>query len=220
MSEKVMQKIANGREYRDMVLTVSDSNEEEMIVEGYATTYDEPYELYRFDENTTVMEQVSRDAFVGTDMSDVIFQYNHEGRVFARISNGTLELTSDEHGLKTVANLGGTNEGRNLYQEIKGGYTNKMSFGFTVEEDDIEVMEESENNVVYLRTIRKIGKLYDVSAVSIPANNYTEISARNRVDGEIEAIQTERLNLAKQKLENEKARQKLALRIKMMKGVK
>lgn len=220
MSEKVMQKIANGREYRDMILTVSDSNEEEMIVEGYATTYDEPYELYRFDENTTVMEQVSRDAFVGTDMSDVIFQYNHEGRVFARISNGTLELTSDEHGLKTVANLGGTNEGRNLYQEIKGGYTNKMSFGFTVEEDDIEVMEENENNVVYLRTIRKIGKLYDVSAVSIPANNYTEISARNRVDGEIEAIQTERLNLAKEKLAREKARQKLALRIKMLKGGK
>lgn len=220
MSEKVLKKIENGREYRDMVLTVSDTNEDEMIVEGYATTYEEPYELYRWDEHTIVEEQVSRDAFVGADMSDVIFQYNHEGRVFARISNGTLELSSDDHGLKTVANLGGTNEGRNLYQEIKGGYTNKMSFGFTVEEDDIEVIEESEERTVYLRTIRKIGKLYDVSAVSIPANNYTEISARNHCDGAIEEIQKERLEIAQRKLANEKARQKLALRIKMMKGGK
>lgn len=220
MNEKVFKKIENGREYRDMVLTVSDSEEAEMIVEGYATTYDEPYLLYKFDENTTVMEQVSRDAFVGTDMSDVIFQYNHEGRVFARISNGTLELTSDEHGLKTVANLGGTNEGRNLYQEIKGGYTNKMSFGFTVEEDDIDVMEESNDKVVYLRTIRKIGKLYDVSAVSIPQNNFTEISARNHCDGLITEIETERLNKQKELEQRKIAKEKLALKIKLMKGGK
>ena len=58
----------------------------------------------------------------------VVMQYDHEGRVFARLSNGTLQLESDEHGLKVRADLSGTELGRNLYEEIKGGYTTKMSF--------------------------------------------------------------------------------------------
>ena len=85
--ELLAKRINEGREYRDMVLRIADDDGQDYIVEGYATTFNEPYLLWR-EDNYTVYEQVDRNAFANTDMSDVIFQYNHEGRVFARISNG------------------------------------------------------------------------------------------------------------------------------------
>ena len=154
----------------------------EMVVEGYATTFNMPYRLMT-EGKVTVNEQVDRDAFRETDMSDVIMQYDHEGRVFARIANGTLQLEQDDHGLKIRANLGGTEIGRQLFEEIEGGYTNKMSFGFTVTGQKTERTKDAEGQVTILRTITKIGKLYDVSAVSLPANDATEISARTISDG-------------------------------------
>lgn len=167
------QKLNGGTQYRDFLLEPQD----DMVVEGYATTFNEPYLLWR-DGNYEVWEKVDPNAFATTDLSDVVMQYNHEGRVFARNSNGTLTLRTDEHGLHVTALLGGTEIGRQLYEEIKGGYTNKMSFGFTVEDDKREVVEEGDN-VRVMRTILNIGKLYDVSAVSIPANDGTAISARS-----------------------------------------
>ena len=152
------------------------------IVEGYATTFNQPYQLWR-DKEMTVNEQVDRNAFAETDMTDVIMQYDHEGRVFARIANGTLELESDEHGLRIRANLGGTEIGRQLFEEIQGGYTNKMSFGFTVTGEERKTTKDADGHITVLRTITKIGKLFDVSAVSLPANDATEISARNVGDG-------------------------------------
>lgn len=214
--EKVLRKIENGREYRSMVLEVregADGDSEEKIVEGYATTFNEPYYLYSFEredgEVVTVNEQVDREAFDGADMSDVIFQYDHEGRVFARLSNGTMELNDDDHGLKVKANLGGTEIGRNLYEEIRGGYTNKMSFGFTVAKADIT----PDGDKKYIRTIRKIGKLFDVSAVSYPQNNFTEISARKNCEGVIASIEAERLEVEKREKEKAKKMEDLKARL-------
>lgn len=157
------------------------------VVEGYATTFNSPYELWR-DREMTVNEQVDRHAFDETDMTDVIMQYDHEGRVFARIANGTLELAADDHGLHIRANLGGTEIGRQLFEEIEGGYTNKMSFGFTVAAEERKVTEDEDGHITVLRTITKIGKLFDVSAVSLPANDATEISARAIGDGLIAEV--------------------------------
>ena len=171
------------REYRKFEgMEIRSADDGGMFVEGYATTYNQPYQLWR-DKDMTVNEQVDPHAFVETDMTDVIMQYDHEGRVFARIANGTLELTSDEHGLKVVANLGGTAIGRQLYEEIQGGYTNKMSFGFTVTGEKKKTTKDADGHVTILRTITRIGKLYDVSAVSLPANDATEISSRTIGDG-------------------------------------
>ena len=181
------------REYRKIDAALMETRTAEdggKIVEGYATTFDQPYELWR-DADMTVNEQVDRNAFAETDMTDVIMQYDHEGRVFARISNGTLELESDEHGLKIRANLGGTEIGRQLFEEIRGGYTNKMSFGFTVTGDERKITRDADGHVTVLRTITKIGKLYDVSAVSLPANDATEISARMTSDGLITEVMEE-----------------------------
>lgn len=217
-----IKKIENGREYRDLILNIS-QNEQEYRVEGYASTYNEPYHLY-----TTyapdgyaieVKEQVDRHAFDNTDMSDVIFQYNHEGRVFARQSNKTLSLNKDdEKGLFISADLGGTTIGRELYEEIKGGYTNKMSFGFLVDKtkDTLEQLSADENGEVWLRTIHDITKVFDVSAVSIPRNDYTSISARAYADGVIADVEAERLS----RIEKENRKKDLEERIKKLRGDK
>ena len=181
------------REYRKIDAALMETRTAEdgaKIVEGYATTFNQPYQLWR-DKEMTVNEQVDRNAFAETDMSDVIMQYDHEGRVFARIANGTLELESDEHGLRIRANLGGTEIGRQLFEEIQGGYTNKMSFGFTVTGEERKTTKDADGHITVLRTITKIGKLFDVSAVSLPANDATEISARSIGDGLIAEAQEE-----------------------------
>ena len=167
-----------------------------MVVRGYATTFDEPYELFTFDSwngyRVTVMEQIAPEAFNNCDMSDVIMQYNHEGRVFARNRNDTLSLRVDAHGLLIEADLGGTTIGRQLYEEIKGGYTDRMSFGFTVGKDKREEERDEENKKIkIIRTITEVKKLWDVSAVSIPANDGTEISAKRYADGVIADLQEE-----------------------------
>lgn len=194
--DKILQKIDSGREYRRMEIRakeVDDQTKEECKVDGYASTFNEPYELYTFD-GYTVREQIDPHAFDECDMSDVIMQYDHQGRVFARNSNGTLQIKTDEHGLYMEADLSGTEIGRQLFEEIKGGYTTKMSFGFTVDEDKREITENvADGTVDVLRTITKIRKLYDVSAVSLSANDGTEISARSYSDGVIAELEAERL---------------------------
>ena len=194
------------REYRNMTPLTRAEEAEDFIVEGFATTFNEPYVLYE-DKDLVYREQVSPEAFTKTDMSDVILQYNHEGRVFARISNNTLEVEPTEKGLFIRANLGGTEIGRNLYEEIAGGYTDKMSFGFTVNDDE-EIRSDSEDGRIdILRTITGIAKLYDVSAVSIPANDGTSISVstRSRIDGVIEKVRAERLEAERIELERKRA---------------
>ena len=169
-----------------------DQAEERKVVEGYATTFDAPYVLYE-DEDLVFLEQVDAKAFENTDMNDVIMQYNHEGRVFARQTNGTLEVRADDKGLFISADLGGTEIGRELFEEIRGGYTNKMSFGFKVDGEDWDEQRKDGEKDRVLRTITSISKLYDVSAVSIPANDATSISVRELSDGVIRRAEAERL---------------------------
>lgn len=206
----IEEKIKNGRQYRAMPLMNADSDEK--IVRGYATTFNEEYPLYSWDDYE-VIEKIDPHALDECDMSDVIMQYDHQSHVYARTSNGTLKLTIDSKGLAIEAVLSGTAEGRNLYEEIKGGYTTKMSFGFHVAEDKREIIEDHETGkIIVIRTVTKISKLYDVSAVSLPANDATEISARSFLDGVIKELEAERLL----KAEEQRRIDALKLRIKLM----
>ncbi|MBQ4269937.1 MAG: HK97 family phage prohead protease [Clostridia bacterium] len=185
------------REYRTMIqpLLIPQGTAEKRIdsdfyVEGFATTFDKPYELYEFD-GIKYYEKIDRNALVGADMSDVIFQYNHEGKVLARLSNATLGVEPTESGLFTFADLSKSRAAQDLYEEIKNGLVTKMSWAFRVAEDAYD-------RDTHTRTILKIKKVYDVSAVSIPANADTDISARSYFDGVIEMEQQERLERRKQ----------------------
>ena len=190
MNKTIEDKLNEGRQYRNIEVRALAADDDANIVEGYATTFNDPYQLFSYDDYE-VNEQVDRHAFDGADVSDVIMQYDHQGRVFARTGNDTLQLSVDDHGLKIRANLGGTEMGRQLYEEIRGGYTTKMSFGFTVKADERTQIEE-EGRTIILRTIKEIGKLYDVSAVSLPANDATSISARSYGEGVIAELAEER----------------------------
>lgn len=179
------------REYRALAAPLSavaaaKRIDTEYYVEGYATTFDKPYLLYEFEDGTKYYERVDAHALDGADMSDVIMQYDHEGRVFARQSNKTLILVPDHKGLLVAADLGKTDLARGLYQDIDAGMITKMSWAFTV-------LEESYDRATHTRTILKIKKVYDVSAVSIPANGDTEISARNFARRSYEAEKQELL---------------------------
>ena len=207
--------VKNDREYRNMTMEVreavdGDENQKKIVV-GYASTFDEPYKLFSGD-GWEYWETVDRTAFDETDMSDVIMQYDHRGRVFARTRNNTLRVEPDEKGLFIEADLGGTEIGRELYEEISGGYTDRMSFGFTVTGESEDKEQNDAGIWIYTRHITKVGKLYDVSAVSIPANDGTSITADavtrsigDLTDGVIERIQAERLEEEKRALEAKRA---------------
>ena len=228
MSEKLKKKLAQGRQFRrnDMHPELRASEVSEgvtdpgMFVEGHASTFNEPYELGRYYDawqgtNVIVKEQIESHAFDECDMSDVIMQYDHEGRVLARSRNNTLEVKTDDKGLFIRADLSKSELGPGLYKDIKNGIIDRMSFAFTVNEDNVEKTEDKVNHVVtVLRTITKIGKLYDVSAVSLPANDGTDISARGYCDGVIADLIAERLEVQK-KSRKKKA---LALRIRIDQG--
>lgn len=185
------------REYRTMIqpLLIPQGTKEKRIdtdfyVEGYATTFDKPYLLYEYD-GQKYFERIDRNALVGADMSDVIMQYDHSGKVLARLSNKTLGVEVTESGLFTFADLSKSRAAQDMFEEIKNGLITKMSWAFRVTED-------SYDRDTRTRTILKIAKVYDVSAVSIPANGDTEISARSYFDGVIEREQQERLERRKQ----------------------
>lgn len=182
--------VRKNREYRNFPLRLevrAGEADETFRVTGYAATY-EPYVLWK-DSDAEYREQIAPDAFDGADMSDVIFLYNHQGMVYARKKNGTLQVAADSRGLKVDADLSTTEAARQMYESIRTGLIDQMSFAFTVRED-------SYDRETRTRTIRKVEKVYDVSAVSNPANPETDISAvsaRNWLHGVMEAEKAERL---------------------------
>lgn len=188
------------REYRSLELRkaeVREGEEKDFIVEGYATTFGDTYELYR-ERQYIVKENVDKDAFKNADMSDVVFQINHEGRVYARTRNGSVQLDMDEHGLHHRTDLGLTTSSREVYEDIDAGLYDRMSFAFTVTKDSYTEEELENGDVILTRSILEVGKVYDISVVDFPANPYTDISARSkdRIDGEIKRFEAERLHEA------------------------
>ena len=182
----------------------------EFYVEGYATTFEDPYTLFEDSwDGWKYVEIIDRHALDECDMSDVIFQYDHEGRVYARNTNNTLFFEPNEHGLFIAADLSKTSLARQMHEDIASGLITRMSWAFIPAEE--EYTRDKENKVFTTR-ITRVKKMFDVSAVSYPADPNTEISARNLVNGEIEAW---RLRESQQR-ELDRRRKEIALRAKAM----
>ena len=199
------------RQYRAMpvmvrALGVDDGKREkrfdtEYYVEGYASTFDDPYVLFEDFDGNEYREIIAPTAFADTDMSDVIMQFDHSGKVLARMSNGTLIVEPDEHGLFIAADLSGSQAARDLYEEITNGLVTRMSWAFMIAADEYD--RETRTT-----TITRVKKVYDVSAVSLPADPNTEISARSLLNG---AIEQSRKELARRKSALAVARATLAI---------
>ena len=192
------------REYRNMEMRLTETEEQNYYVEGYASTF-ERYKLFE-DGDNEYFEQIAPDAFDDADMSDAVFRVDHQGAVYARTSAGTVEIWTDEHGLAQKTDLSKTQRARDLYEDIKAGNYPKMSFAFTVAEDHYD-------KATHTRVIDRIAKVFDVSPVSFPANPTTElsVSTRDYFNGVIEMEKAERLESEKR----EKAKKALELKLKI-----
>jgi HK97 family phage prohead protease len=169
------------REVRFAELRALDQVDEgAMMVEGRALVYDSPTNLYEYD-GLKYYEVIARGALDGADLSDVPFKYNHSNdvMVMARTRNKTLELIPDDQGLLIRASLANITAARDLYELIKRGDVDKMSFAFTISEDKYDRDTRT-------RTILRFKRIWDVSAVDIPAYQDTSISARSFFEAEAE----------------------------------
>lgn len=181
------------REYRSMpVMAVQRAEGEEAPsykVRGYASTFEEPYVLFEDWDGDPFYEIIDAHAFDEADMDDVIMQYDHMGMVFARTRNNSLSISIDDHGLLVEADLSLTQDSRRMWEAIDTGLVDRMSFCFVIAEDGEDYDKSTKTS-----RITKITKVYDVSAVSIPANPGTEISAARKrfLDGVIQEERTER----------------------------
>lgn len=181
--------------------------EDKMILEGYAIIYND--ETLIGDEEYGFYETISPDAITADAIKDVPMKYNHNDAflIIARTKNGSLELTSDDIGLKVRAELLDTQTNRDIYKMVKSGLLDKMSFAFTVKEQTW-----SHEGSIPKRLITKIDRLYDVSIVDIPAYDNTSIFARSleSMDLELRAM-----DLAKKKDKEVLVRKRLNLKIKI-----
>ena len=174
--------ISKDREYRGFDFITED--EDKMIVEGRAIVFNTSTTLFEKDD-IQFKEKIDARALDGVDLSDVVLVIDHQGKPAARTRNNTLQLDLREDGLYVRADLSKNSTGRELYEDIKNGFFDTMSFAFTVEDDEYDKRNHT-------RTINKIKRIFDVSAVSFPAYQQTSIQARNRIEeaeAEIEALE-------------------------------
>ena len=177
MSAKIENQLR--REVRSMPVSIDDSQDQKMLIQGYAIRFNEPA-VFNFD-GVEYREVIDPRALDKTDMRDVPLRYNHSDNVMvmARTRNKTLQLIKDEQGLRILADLANTTAGRDLYELIKRGDVDKMSFAFTVAKDDYDRETRT-------RTILAIDKIFDVSAVDTPAYETTSLSVRSYFEAEAE----------------------------------
>ena len=205
--------MTQNREYRNMAYEVrTDGDKPSFLVEGYASTF-EPYKLIEID-GEDYNEKIEPTAFDEADLSDVVYRIDHEGKVFARSSAGTIKLDIDEHGLHQVTDLGKTRAGQEHFEEIAAGNYPQMSFAFTVAEDHYDADTRT-------RIIDRIGKVFDISAVSFPANPTTELHVRDYFNGVIEAekaAEAERLQAEEERRSDLAKREEIRRRIEEIKA--
>jgi len=171
--------ISNDRLYRSFDFATDE--EKEMVVRGIPVVFNNSTVLYKID-GVEYKEVIDARALENADISDVVLNIDHQGKPAAKTRNQTLKLEIRQDGLYMEADLSKNETGRELYEDIRNGFYDKMSFAFNVLEDEY-------NSETRTRTIKRIGKLYDVSAVTFPAYNTTTISARDFFEAEAEKEQ-------------------------------
>ena len=171
--------ISKDREYRNF----QDINlqEDSKTVSGLAVVFNSPTVLYEIG-GKEYREVVDPGAFDGVDLSDVVLNVDHEGKPAAKTKNQTLRLEVRPEGLYMEADLSKNQTGRELYEDIRNGFYDKMSYAYSVEADEY-------NRETRTRTLKKVKRLYDVSAVTFPAYSQTSLQARSFFEAEAEKEQ-------------------------------
>lgn len=195
--------ISKDREYR--AFGFESNAEQEMRIEGVPIVFEQPTKMFERD-GVAYYEVIDRNALVGAEMGDVVLNVNHEGKAAAKTKNGTLSIDVRNNDVFISGDLSKNATGRELHESIRNGFFDKMSFAFTVAEQEYEKETRT-------RRIKKIGRLYDVSVVDVPAYNQTSIQARSffELENEKEILE---------KMEREKRKKQLELRLKLKGEIK
>ena len=169
-----------------------DNNQEatdNLLISGYFIVFDTETELY-----PGVLEEVSPDALVGVDLSDVKALIDHDtAKVLGRTKANTLSLSVDSKGLygEIIVNES-DQEAMNLYSRVQRGDVDQCSFGFEILNE--EMIQNSDGTVKFI--IKSIN-LYEVSVVTFPAYQETAVEARSK---QIEDAQKRTLQARKDEL--------------------
>ncbi|KTW22495.1 hypothetical protein NS341_07530 [Staphylococcus xylosus] len=182
----------SNREIRAME-TIKAVDDEQMIVEGYALRFNTlSNDLGGFVE--TILPEALKEA----DLSDVRCYFDHDtSKVLGRTTSETLELNVDDEGLYFRCQLPNTTYAKDVYESIRRGDINQCSFGFILDEDG-DSFEKRDSDGLFKRTIRKIKSLWDVSIVSLPAYNDTDVAPALRSIEAIKESEQEELRKAQQ----------------------
>lgn len=144
---------------------------------GYAAVFDTETVIYDY-----FRERISPGAFAGAIEGDVRALWNHDtNHVLGRTKAGTLRLSEDEKGLRVEIDPPDTQLGRDLMVSVDRGDISQMSFAFRAIREE---WEEREGEMP-LRTILE-AELFEVSPVTFPAYEDTEISARSEAKAALE----------------------------------
>lgn len=185
------------KQYRAMSNLDVRSDTDEKVIEGYFVVYDTPTQLW-----SGYYEQIDRNAFNDCLDNDIRALFDHDSsKVLGRTKSKTLTIKSDEKGLYGAIKLNQNDtEAMNLYERVKRGDIDQCSFGFFIEDSDIE----TRNDGGYIETIKR-ANLLEVSVVTFPAYESTSVSARKQEFEEDKKRQLKAWKLRqKEKLDNVK----------------
>lgn len=189
-----------------------EENSEEVTIEGKAVTFNEETLLYKDYDGTPVYEQIDSKALDNADMRDVVFDLNHDwdrSIPLARTRNKSLTLEKRDDGLWFTARIRRDNEdGMKVYRAIQSGLLDKCSFAFTLPSDgrDITYSEDRENGNSIHIVVKNIDRLFDVSAVSIPAYDNTSLGARSANNRFAKDVETFRASVETDRIKEMRAR--------------
>ena len=154
-----------------------------LILSGRPIVYDTPTTIN--DLGGSYREVIKRGALDGADLSDVRLLYNHDvNKVPLAKTPKTMSLELDPAGLTFTATLPDTESAREVYEAVKRGDLNGMSFAFTVPEGG-----DSYDAATNTRTIYRIAKVYECSVVPYAAYPTTSVEARGAINDGLKRLQ-------------------------------
>ena len=159
-------------ERRFLTVEMRATDGDEMIVEGTPIVYEQETDLGWF------REKIARGAaHQALTTSDIFLLFNHDpNQPLARTKNNTLTAWEEDDGVHMKADLSKSEKGPGLYRDIKNGLIDKMSFAFTVKS---QTWIDGDGNEPDLRIVNEIEQLYDLSPVTYPAYQQTQLIARS-----------------------------------------
>jgi HK97 family phage prohead protease/HK97 family phage major capsid protein len=149
-------------------IEVREADSDDMVLEGYAAVFNSETDLGHF------REVIKPGAFDDVMTNDVRALINHDPNlILGRTENGTLELSTDERGLKYRVKLGAQQYAKDFYESVKRGDISQSSFAFTIK-------DQSWNEERTVRSVDKVRQLLDVSPVTYPAYAAATVQARDQ----------------------------------------